>query len=95
MNLIFNNNNNSFSARPEEFISLYSEYILDNEIKAVTQKLSSIVDKLKKIQAPIKIEPIKENNEIYYLEYQKQVSKNIANFFLDIEVNFLSYFPLK
>ncbi|XP_027844608.1 endoribonuclease Dicer isoform X4 [Aphis gossypii] len=76
-----------FSARPEEFISLYDEFILDDEMVAVTQRISKIVDHLKKFQAPAKIEPIKENNEVYYLENQKQSSKNFANYFLDIEVN--------
>lgn len=88
MILIIINNNNSFSARPEEFISLYDEFILDDEMVAVTQRISKIVDHLKKFQAPAKIEPIKENNEVYYLENQKQSSKNFANYFLDIEVNF-------
>lgn len=88
MILLINNNDDSFSARPKEFISLYNEYILDDEIKAIAKRISINICNLRKIQAPIKIEPIKENNEIYYLEYQKQASKNFANYFLDIEVHF-------
>ncbi|XP_022180231.1 endoribonuclease dcr-1 isoform X3 [Myzus persicae] len=76
-----------FSARPKEFISLYDEHILDGEVKAITNRLSKTISNLRKIQAPAKIEPIREKNEIYYLEYQKTPSKNFANYFLDIEVN--------
>jgi len=83
-----NNKNDSFSARPKEFISLYDEYILDDEVKAITNRLLKTVSNLRKIQAPPKIEPIREKNEIYYLEGQKQSSKNYSNYFLDIEVNF-------
>lgn len=88
MKLLINNNNDSFSARPKEFISLYDEHILDGEVKAITNRLSKTISNLRKIQAPAKIEPIREKNEIYYLEYQKTPSKNFANYFLDIEVNF-------
>jgi len=61
---------------------------LDDEIKAIVNRITTNICNLRKIQAPAKIEPIKENNETYYLEYQKQASKNFANYFLDIEVNF-------
>jgi len=88
MILLINNNDDSFAARPKEFICLYDEYNLDNEITAIIKRISKIISNLRKMQAPVKIEPIKENNETYYLEYQKQSSKNFANFFLYIEVNF-------
>lgn len=92
MILIIINNNDSFSARPEEFISLYDEYILDDEMVAVTQRISTIVDHLKKFQGPAKVEPIKQNNEFYYLENQKHSSRSFANYFLDIEVIFKIFF---
>ncbi|XP_026808824.1 endoribonuclease Dicer-like isoform X3 [Rhopalosiphum maidis] len=76
-----------FSARPKEFISLYDEYTLEDEMNAVTKRISTIKYLLRKFQAPTKIEPIKENNEVYYLDNQKNPSKNFANYFLDIEVN--------
>lgn len=88
MILLINNNDDSFSARPKEYICLYDEYILDNEIKAIIKRITKNISNLRKIQAPVKIEPIKENNETYYLETNKQSSKNFANYFLDIEVNF-------
>lgn len=88
MILLINNNDDSFSARPKEFISLYDEFILDDGIKAIVKRISTNICNLRKIQTPTKIKPIKENNEIYYLEYQKQASKNFANYFLDIEVIF-------
>ncbi|XP_016665099.1 endoribonuclease Dicer isoform X3 [Acyrthosiphon pisum] len=83
----YDDNIQIFSARPKEFIRLYDEYILDDEIKAIVKRLNTNTCNLRKIQAPMKIEPIKENNETYYLEYQKQASKNFANYFLDIEAN--------
>lgn len=44
---------------------------------------------LKEIKSSIKNAPIIENTEIYYLEdHQNQRTKNWANCFLDIEVNF-------
>lgn len=57
-------------------------------MNAVTKRISTIEYLLRKFQAPAKIEPIKENNEVYYLDIQKSPSKNFANYFLDIEVNF-------
>lgn len=88
MILIINNNDNSFSARPEEFISLYDEFILADELQAVNHRVLSIVEKLRKIKTYHKNEPIKENNQIFYIEFQKQASRNFANYFLDIEVIF-------
>jgi len=88
MILLIYNNDDSFSARPKEYIRLYDEYILDDGIKAIVERLRTNTCIMRKIQAPVRIEPIKENNETYYLECQKQASKNFANYFLDIEVNF-------
>jgi len=86
--LLINNNDDSFSARPKEYIRLYDEYILDDGIKNIVERIKTNTCYMRKIQAPVKIEPIKENNETYYLENHKQASKNFANYFLDIEVNF-------
>ncbi|XP_060881396.1 endoribonuclease Dicer-like isoform X5 [Metopolophium dirhodum] len=83
----YDDNIQIFSARPKEYIRLYDEYILDDGIKAIVKRITTNICNLRKIQAPVKIEPIKENNETYYLEYQKQASKNFANYFLDIEAN--------
>uniref|UniRef100_A0A2H8TDA5 Endoribonuclease Dicer n=1 Tax=Melanaphis sacchari TaxID=742174 RepID=A0A2H8TDA5_9HEMI len=78
-----------FSARPEEFIYLYDEYILDDEMKAVIKRISTIIDQLRKFQSPTKVEPIKTNNEVFYLDNQRNSSKSLANFFLDIQVNLI------
>lgn len=44
---------------------------------------------LKQFKLPIKNEPIIEDQDVYYLEeHQNQRTKNWANYFLDIEVNF-------
>lgn len=88
MKLLINYNDYSFSARPEESIILYDEFILDDEIKAINNRISKSISTLRKLQAPVKNEPIKEKNEIYYFDYHKQASKSFANYFLDIQVNF-------
>lgn len=90
MNNYFNNiNDNSFSARPKEFIYLYDEFTLDEELKAITIRIQLFNEQLRKIQSPNKNERIVENQETFYLEFQKSPSKYLANYFLDLEVNYL------
>lgn len=57
----------------------------------IADRIKLFHDLLKKIQAPKKNKPIKEKEEIFYLENQKQPTKGLANYFLDIEVNFFNY----
>ncbi|VVC42507.1 Hypothetical protein CINCED_3A023563 [Cinara cedri] len=78
-----------FSARPEEFIHLYDEYIIDKTMLPVIDKIRLINDYVRKFQLPINSIPIVEQKKIFYLDYQKQPSRNLANYFLDIEIIFM------
>lgn len=86
MILIINNINDSFSARPEELISSYDEFILDDELKAVTEKI------FKTLRHLFFLKPILDNQTkglggINYLEYERQSNK-LPNILFEIEVNF-------
>lgn len=94
--LIFNiNNYDSFSARPEEFINLYSEYTLDDELLQISERIKTFIKHLKCFEISEKNNPIKENENLFYFESNKTISKTFVNYFLDIEVNFLVIFFMK
>lgn len=86
MILIINNNNDSFSARPEELISSYDEFILDDELKAVTERISKTLKHLEFLKS-ILDQQIKELGGINYLEYERQSNK-LPNVLFEIKVNF-------
>lgn len=67
---------------------MYEEFRLDEELLAITDRIQLFNGQLKQIRTPNKNEPIVDNDDIFFLEHPKQPSKNLANFFLDIEVNF-------
>ncbi|XP_026819706.1 endoribonuclease Dicer-like [Rhopalosiphum maidis] len=81
-----------FSACPREFISFYDEYILDDELKVVTNRISTMLKHLRCLQSSFKAEKIKECDEIYYLEHQKQ-SNDLSKFLIDIMTNLVDGGP--
>lgn len=93
-NKIFYNFNidDSFSARPKELLRIYDENILDSELSGIIDRLKLFRQKIQMIKTPVKNESIVENKEVFHFESSKQPSTILANYFLDIEVNFLAIF---
>jgi len=60
---------------------------LDDELKVVSNRISTMLKHLRCLQSSFKTEKIKECDEIYYLENQKQ-SNDLSKFLIDIMVNF-------
>ncbi|XP_025190355.1 endoribonuclease Dicer-like [Melanaphis sacchari] len=87
-----NENIQVFSARPKEQISLYDEFILDDELKTVIIRISKIIKYLKCFQSNFKSERFEVIDEVYFLEHQKQ-SKTLFNYFNDIEANLIDGGP--
>jgi len=86
MILIINNNNDSFSARPEELISSYDEFILDDELKAVTERILKTLRHLQFLKSLLD-KQIKDYGGINYLEYERRSNK-LPNVLFEIKVNF-------
>lgn len=55
-------------------------------MEPVIDRIKMLDEYIRKYQLPNKNKPIIEKTDIFYLECQKQPSKNLANYFLDIEV---------
>lgn len=58
----------------------------------IIDRIKMLDEYIRKYQSPTKNKPIIEKSDIFYLEYQKHPSKNLANFFLDIEVRIFDNF---
>jgi hypothetical protein len=71
---------------------LYDEFILDEDLKAILNRIKLFYNQLKDLHSSSKNEPIIENQDTYYLEVQKSPIKSLANYFLDLEVNYLIIF---
>lgn len=71
---------------------MYKEYVLDDELIIITDRIKLFAEHLRNIENSNNIEPIRENEEIFYMEQQKPLSKILANIFVDIEVNFFNHF---
>lgn len=83
---IINNNNDSFSACPEELISSYDEFILDDGLKAVIEKISKTLRHLFFLK-PLLDNQIQKIGGINYLEYERRSNK-LPNVLFEIMVNF-------
>lgn len=87
MILIININNYSLSTGPKEYLYLYDEHILDNELLVVTSRISKVIYYLETTEDNSRYETELETDEVYYLKSQNKVIRNkLKNYFLDIEV---------
>ncbi|XP_050534312.1 endoribonuclease Dicer-like isoform X2 [Daktulosphaira vitifoliae] len=85
----YNENIKLFSTKPDSQVCLYDKFTLNTEQMFISERLNSFAEKLKRILTTPNNEPIVEDKEIFHMENLKQATKNLANFFLDIDVNYL------
>ncbi|XP_050430735.1 endoribonuclease dcr-1 isoform X3 [Adelges cooleyi] len=85
----FSDNIKMFSASPDASIIVYDKFEPCNELSAITTHLVTFSENLKCIISTPKNQPIIDKKDIFYMENPKQATKDLANYFLDINVNFL------